>query len=117
MRALEALTKLRLSGAKPGTVFVTMGDVEQFPWWQDGTTVEVVIRDSQPVARLDFRPLVGCNVILVAWRRDERLRQVVEKVCAQAAYVTVLSSTDPDDLGHAWERGKGWRKVGERRAC
>jgi hypothetical protein len=117
MIALEMLAKARGQGAKPAVAFVTLGEVEQFPWWRDGTAVEIVIPGDKPVARIDFRPLVGCDVILIAWKRDDRLRTVTELLCAQVVRLTVLSSEDPDDLGHAWERGAGWRKIGERRAA
>lgn len=114
LQALEALTKARLQGARPSVVFVTLGDAEQFPWWKDRTTVEIVIPDAEPVAKLDLRSLVRCDVIVIAEKRDERLTQVVRKVCEQARSVTVLSGEDPDDLGYAWERGSGWRRIGER---
>jgi hypothetical protein len=117
MRALDVLAKARSQGAKPAVTFVTLGNVPQFPWWADGTPVEIVIPDDMAVARMDFRPLVGCDVILIAWRRDARLRAATELLCAQAARLTVLSSDDADDLGHVWERGTGWRKFGERRAA
>lgn len=111
MRALEALTKARLQGARPSVVMVTMGG-EQRPWWLDGSMVEIVIPDDAPVARVDFRALVRCDVIVIAQQRDDRLHQLVKRICAEAACVTVLSSTDPDDLGHVWSRGAGWRKFG-----
>lgn len=112
MRALEALTKARLQGARPAVVMVTMGG-EQRPWWQDGSMVEIAIPDDAQVSRIDFRALVRCDVIVIARQRDERLRQVVELIRAEAANITVLSSTDPDDLGHVWSRDAGWRKFGE----
>lgn len=117
LRALEALTKVRLRGGKPELVMVTLGTGDQPPWWRDGTTVEVMIPDSEPLAGLDFRPLVGCDVVVMALRRDERLKRIVERICAQAANVTVLSSADPNDLGHVWQRGAGWRKFCEQRAA
>lgn len=118
MRALEALASARLQGAKPDVVFVVLGNFEQPAWWQsDIMHVEIVIVDAIPVTRIDFRPLVGCEVIVIGSRRDDRLRQAVDRICAEAARVTVLSSVDPDDLGHVWERGRGWRKFGERRAA
>lgn len=110
--ALEALTKARLQGARPALVMVTLGG-EQLPWWKDGTTVEIVIPDDAPVARIDLRALVRCDVIVIAQRRDDRLHEIVKRICAQASAVTVLSSADPDDLGHVWERGAGWRKFGD----
>lgn len=117
MRALEALTNARLQGAKPGVVFVTLGNCEQHAWWQSGMHVEIVIPDDKSVTHIDFRPLVGCDVIVITWCRDDRLRQAVGRICAQAARVTVLSSEDPDDLGHVWERGAGWRKFGDGRVA
>lgn len=115
--ALEALTKARMSGAKPASVMVTLGNFPQSPWWRDGTEVEIVIADEINVARLDFRSLVGCDVTVIACKRDARLRQAVERIVAHAASVVVLSSPDADDLGHVWRRGEGWRAIGERRAA
>lgn len=111
--ALEALTKARLQGARPDLVMVTLGSITQREWWRDGSMVEVAIPDDEPVARLDFRPLVRCDVIVISLRRNARLHQVVRLICEQAARVTVLSSTNPDDLGHVWDRGIGWRRFGE----
>lgn len=111
MLSLEALAKARLQGAKPAVVFVTIGG-KQLPWWKDGTACEVVIGDREPVGRLDLRPLVGCDVIVIAWQRDARLRAVVGRLQAlPAERMTVLSSADPDDLGHVWERDSGWRRL------
>lgn len=115
--ALEALTKARLQGARPAVVLVTLGNVPQPQWWRDKTTVEVVIDDKTPIGLIDFRSLVRCDVILIASRRDARLRQATEMICEQASRVTVLSSTDPDDLGHTWERDAGWRKFGRTEAA
>lgn len=112
MRALEALAKARLQGAKPEVVFVTLGNAEQFAWWQSDMPVEIVIPDDKPIARIDFRALVRCDVIVIAAKRDDRLHQLVKRICTEAANVTVLSSTDPDDIGHVWQRGTGWRKFG-----
>lgn len=118
MRALEVLASARLQGAKPGVVFVLLGDFKQLAWWaSDILDVEIVIPDDVAVTHIDFRPLVGCDVIVITSRRDERLRQAVERICAEAIRVTVLSSEDPDDLGYVWERGAGWRKFGERRTA
>lgn len=117
MRALEMLAVARMQGAKPAVAFVSMGNFKQVPWWKDGTQIEIVIPDDQSVTRLDYRPLVGCDVILIAGRRDERLRLVAERLIAVAARVTVLAGDSPDDLGHVWERGTGWRRVGERRVA
>lgn len=118
MRALEALASARLQGAKPDVVFVLLGDFKQLVWWEsDLMHVEIVIADDIPLTRIDFRPLVGCDVIVITCRQDDRLRQAVERICAEAIRVTVLSSANPDDLGYVWERGRGWRKFDERRAA
>lgn len=118
MRALEALASARRQGAKPHVVFVVFGNYEQHAWWlSDIMHVEIVIADDIPVTRIDFRPLVGCDVIVITCRQDDRLRQAVERICAEAIRVTVLSSANPDDLGYVWERGRGWRKFDERRVA
>lgn len=113
MRALEALAKARLQGAKPEVVLVTLGNTEQPAWWQSDAPVEIVIHDDQPISRIDFRALVRCSVIVIAAKRDDRLRQLVERVRAEATNITVLASADPDDIGHVWSRDAGWRKFGE----
>lgn len=112
MIALEKLAMARKQGAKPSAVMLTLYPAKQPQWWRDGTVVEIVADSS--IVRADFRPLVGCHVIIIADERGDTLRRVVEKACQQAQSVTVLSSIDPDDLGHVWEREKGWRRFGDR---
>lgn len=111
MRALDALMQARLQGAKPAIVFVTLGG-EQFPWWRDGTTCEIVIDDDEPLSKLDLRPLVGCEVVVIAWDRNARLRAITDRLKSlPTGRLTVLSSTDPDDLGHVWQPGIGWQRL------
>ena len=118
MRALEVLASARLQGAKPAVVFVLLGDFKQLAWWEsDILDVEIVIADDIPVTRIDFRPLVGCDVIVIRCCRDDRLRQAVDLIRAEAVRVIEYSSVDPDDLGRVWERGVGSRKFGERRTA
>lgn len=118
MPALNALASARLQGAKPTEVFVLLGDYKQEAWWEsDLMSVEIAIPDDVPVTRIDFRPLVGCDVIVIRSCQDDRLDRVVDRICSVALRVTVYSSLDPGDLGYVWERGRGSRKFNEQWAA
>jgi len=110
MSALAKLSEARKRGMKPAAVMITLYPAKQPQWWRDGTVVEIVM-DSD-TARADFRPLIGCHVVIVAEERSERLRKLTEKVQQYAQTIAVLSSADPDELGYAWGQGKGWRRFG-----
>lgn len=112
--ALRVLAEIRSKGVMPESVIVDVGSADQRKWWADGASaVSIAIPDSLPLRELDCRPLVGCDVVVIGvTRTKDRLRAVVERICAQASAVTVLTGEDADDLGHVWLRGKGWRKFG-----
>lgn len=115
LRALEILADIRRRGAKPAFVMLDAGGTVQRKWWaEDVKTISITVPDSEPLRDLDFRPLVGCDVVMVAMSPDQqRMRDVAALVCAQASIVTVLNCNgDPDNLGHEWVRGKGWHKFG-----
>lgn len=114
LRALEILTEIRTKGRKPAAVMVDVGTDEQRRWWEDGAKlVTIAVPDSVPVRELDFRSLVGCYVVVIGMTSTERLRAVTDRIIAHAAAATVLTGMQADDLGHVWERGKGWRKFGD----
>lgn len=112
MKAIKALAMLRVkTGMKPSAVFVDVGDYRQRPWWRfDDCPVSIAIPPSLNLREFDARVLVGCDVLLVG-ERDQRTHQVIRKIIEHAQSMTALTTTNPDDLGHVWIRGKGWRPI------
>lgn len=113
LRALEILADIRKRGAKPEVVLLDIGSSYQRKWWaEDLKSVTVAVPDTEPLRDLDLRPLVGCDVVAVAITKNiQRVRDVTALLCQQAGRVTVFNCNDnPDNLGHEWIKGRGWRK-------
>lgn len=92
-------------------MFVEVGEYRQIPWWRyDDCTVSIAIRPDQNLREFDARVLVGCDVILVG-DRDARTHDVIRKIIQHAQSITALTTTNPDDLGHVWVKGQGWRPI------
>lgn len=109
---LQAVAAHRARGVKPDCVLVEVGKDSQPDWWKySGMVVTVVVPESEPLRKFDPRPLVGCFVVVVG-ERTERLRMIVQKLCQHAEMVACLTGDSPDDLGHVWQRGQGWRVFG-----
>lgn len=115
-RALDYLAKIRMAGKKPGVVFLLVGGVQPKFWLSDIAEVEIAVPADASAARMDFRPLVGCNVIVIAERRTQALRSLVKRLEPLCVHLTVYATeTLPGELGRAFERGKGWREMGVNR--
>lgn len=112
MKAVKALSELReKTGMKPDGVIVSVGDYKQLQWWAfDDFPVSIVIPPTLNIREFDARVLVGCDVTVVG-DRNKRTHQVICKIIEHANSVTALTTTDPEDLGHVWLKGKGWRKI------
>ena len=111
--SLEALKAIRLAGQKPETVWIHLGPVKQSKWWRysDGAP-EIVLADKPESARADFRPVVGCNVILMADHASPALTAVTKALQAIVARLTVVIVEKlPETIGHEWTKGEGWREV------
>ena len=111
--SLEALKAIRLAGQKPATVWIHLGPVKQSKWWRysDGAP-EIVLADKPESARADFRPLVGCDVILMADRASPLLTQISRALQSVVARLTVVIVEKlPQTIGHEWVKGAGWREV------
>ena len=63
-------------------------------------------------ARADFRPLVGCDVILMADRASPLLTQISRALQFVVARLTVVIVEKlPQTIGHEWVKGAGWQEV------
>lgn len=114
-RALEALAAQRLAGHKPARVWVLF-DVAVQPafWLRAGAPIEIAVAAGDPFARWDWRPLVGCDVIVLGETLGEALRALVALLIEYVAILTLLLTERlPDEFGAVWERGLGWRRFGE----
>lgn len=113
MNALQALSMIRARGRRPEFVMIEVGTVKQSAWWfEPDPIVTIAVPDSANLRDMDLRPIVGCEVIVLGLSSINRLRAVVERAKQHAGSMTVLSGSDPDNLGHVWERGRGWRAFG-----
>lgn len=112
-RGLDHLTKLRLAGHKPTAVWVVVGDAEQQKLWQwSDCIVEVAVKNDGASARLDWRPLVGCEVFVLADTATQPLRQIINRLESLAERITVfVSDRLPATIGHTWTKNDGWREV------
>ena len=111
--SLEALKAIRLAGQKPALVWIHLGNGKPSKWWRySDTTPEIVLADSPESARADFRPVVGCNVILMADHASPALTAVTKALQAVVARLTVvIVEMLPQTIGHEWTKGAGWREV------
>lgn len=111
--SLEALKAMRLAGRKPALVCIHICGAKQPKWWHysDGIP-EVVLAEKPESARADFRPVVGCDVMLMADHKSFVLTAVTKAVQAHAWRVTVvIADRLPETIGHEWTKGQGWREV------
>lgn len=111
--SLEALKAIRLSGQKPALVWIHLGHGNPSKWWRHGDGMpEIVLADSPESARADFRPVVGCNVILMADHASPALTAVTKALQSVVARLTVVIVEKlPETIGHEWTKGAGWREV------
>lgn len=111
--SLEALKAIRLAGQKPALVWIHLGHGKPSKWWRYGDGMpEIVLADKPESARADFRPLVGCDVILMADRASSLLTQISRAMQPLVARLTVVIVEKlPQTIGHEWAKGAGWREV------
>lgn len=111
--SLEALKAMRLAGQKPDIVWIHLGHGTPSKWWRYGDgTPEIVLADKPESARADFRPLVGCDVILMADQASPLLTQISRALQSVVARLTVvIVERLPQTIGHEWSRCAGWREV------
>lgn len=112
--ALDYLAKARVQGYKPASVWLLVGDCQQPKFWLDADPlVEIAVKAEGASVRFDWRPLVGCDVMILADTRSEPLRSLVKRLEQIAARITVcIADLLPEQLGHVWERDTGWREWG-----
>lgn len=111
---LDVLASYRLAGLKPAAVWITLADVPQRKFWRyDDPTVEIAIKPIASALRADYRPLVGCNVILIADDNTDILRGVVARICgvAESVLVSIVPDLKAGSPGHLWVRNAGWRAL------
>lgn len=111
--AMKAIASMRAMGMKPAVVELHLTGQPQCPFWRYGDGIaEVSLPDTPEVTRTDFRPVVGCIVVLYAATRSELLRKVIRRLIEVVAVLTVVVFDElPDSLGREWQQGKGWREV------
>lgn len=113
LTAMKAIASMRADGLKPSVVEVYLTGKKQFAFWsQSDRIAEVSLPIAPEVVRTDFRPLVGCKVMLFAETRSELLRKVVRRLIEVVSALTVFVFDEvPASVGYEWQQGKGWREV------
>lgn len=113
---IKAIASMRAGGLKPARVELSLCGEKQYAFWRHGSVASVTLPNSPEVVRSDFRPLVGCAVLLFAETRSEILRRVAAKLTEVVSTLTVFVLDEaPESCGHEWQQGLGWREVGSAR--
>ena len=105
---VKRLIAMREAGNKPEIVFVLMTSSARL------TRLDFAIAPSANIARLDFRPFVGLNVVLMARTAGDRPRAAFRKLCEVAGSVVVCftDKLPEGDCGWRFVRGMpGLRRV------
>lgn len=114
LTAMQAIAAMRMDGFKPALVELRLIGPKQFPFWSftGDCLAEVVLPATPDVVRMDFRPLVGCVVMLFAEKRDETLRRLTERLTKIVSILAVFVLDDESHgFGYEWQAGKGWREI------
>lgn len=114
------LIAMRKAGQAPaGSVFVEYGDDCRNPDWHRWSDTmhspSLVVRFADPVERLDFRCLVGLEVVLVMCRYDTKAADLFSRLQQYATEVAALSPDFDDDIGLWWVPRYGVRPFEDRR--
>lgn len=107
---VKRLIAMREAGNKPEVVFVLMTSSARL------TRIDFAIAPSANIARLDFRPFVGLNVVLMARTAGDRPRAAFRKLCevADSVVVCFTDKLPEGDCGWRFVRGTpGLRRVGD----
>lgn len=107
---VKRLIAMREAGNKPEIVFVLMTSSARL------TRIDFAIAPSANIARLDFRPFVGLNVVLMARTAGDRPRAAFRKLCevADSVVVCFTDKLPEGDYGWRFVRGTpGLRRVGD----
>ena len=107
---VKRLIAMREAGNKPEIVFVLMTSAARL------TRIDFAIAPSANIARLDFRPFVGLNVVLMARTAGDRPRAAFRKLCevADSVVVCFTDKLPEGDCGWRFVRGTpGLRRVGD----
>jgi len=107
---VKRLIAMREAGNKPEIVFVLMTSSARL------TRIDFAIEPSANIARLDFRPFVGLNVVLMARTAGDRPRAAFRKLCevADSVVVCFTDKLPEGDYGWRFVRGTpGLRRVGD----
>jgi hypothetical protein len=106
--SLDTLRDLRRAGSKPDApVKVILGT--RHTWLQEWPDM-VLLRESDNPSLMDWRPLVGLPVVILAQTNDAaRTLSVVEAVIAAGA--RLLGAVDPDGSYPIEERGSDTHRL------
>ena len=97
---IDPLIQFRLQGRRPTLQFVFFGGGGRL------RGCEVGINDTAPIERLDLRPFIALDVLVIAERYSGALVRLCQRM-NEYATTTTLSVIDwlPEDLGFVWHKG------------
>ena len=98
---VKRLIAMREAGNKPEIVFVLMTSSARL------TRIDFAIAPSANIARLDFRPFVGLNVVLMARTAGDRPRAAFRKLCEVADSVVVCFTDKLPEGDYGWRFVRG----------
>lgn len=99
---VERLIAMRIRGEKPTTIFVLMIDGGRLSAW------DVAIHPRASIARVDFRPFIGLDVVLMADTASDRVRAAFRHLCkvANSVVVTFTDRLLQGELGWRFMQGQ-----------
>lgn len=103
--ALQNLLKVRKAGFKPSMVLLTLYPADQPLWWRVARPITEIVVDENPALH-DFRPLLGCDVLIATDEIESRTRAVIRKALNYASTVVVFVTDGSKAM--TWDRKLGW---------
>lgn len=110
-RGAHALIEMRKQGKKPESdVWVLFGDFPDPDWWKYEETrfkPEIVIRESDPIKRIDARALYGLVVAFFFREWGKMPSEVYETLQSVCSEIIVMSPSFEKDIGWWWHKKYG----------
>ena len=112
-RGSDNLFSMRIAGERPNLVWIDYGHGKTYEWAAMGLGPTLRVLPTDPIERLDFRCIVGLDVILEPFGWDNKAAELYERLQEYAATIQVVSLCFEPDMGWAWDKRYGRRELGE----
>jgi hypothetical protein len=118
MTGLETVLKLRRQGFKPSAVYIDLvQDRSRIPAFSDFGIVTVEVFPTDSINSIDFRPLVGLNVMLNDYTDSPKRLRSASKAIAEANPCTFVVPTLKSGVWTIHRRFAGDPPTIERMTC